>query len=235
MFDSQRQIHVTATFADYVQTAKTITDDEFLALKIGGCLMQETKVKDDEIFNLKLGKLEAEKVKDAETKVKDVEIFNLKLGKLEAEKVKDAEIFSLKLELQKNVTDLTSCKTLLLKARGTLNLRGAWECYERERSALKMKNSGADRREIWEELFETDKFDHCFQTGTKSSKVTKVVATYAKLSTFVHSPDLDVVIIEKSKFDEEEVCFIQTMLKDLAVQYETWELGVLREKYPTGP
>ena len=119
-FESQSQIHGTATFEDYVQIAKKITDDECTALKFGGCLLQE---------------------------VRD----------------KDLEIQKLQFEAKLNLIELTSCKTRLLEALGILNLRGAWECYERERSKKKMRNPFIGRKEVWEELVATKKFDHCFQ------------------------------------------------------------------------
>ena len=231
VFASQSRTHVTGTFNEYVQIARDFTKDETVALKFGGYLTEQmsklTLEKEREISKLNLEKEQAiSKLEQAISKLelakeREMSKLKLELGELTS-KVKDKQ------------GELTDCKTRLMKALGVLNLRGAWETYENERSSKKIRYPYISRRDIWEDLLNSSqKFDHCFAQGTK--KVDKVISTYAKLCKFIHSPELDVVIIEESKFDDEEICFIKTMLKDLSVKYELWNLGSLVEKYPPDP
>ena len=149
------------------------------------------------------------------------------------EKDKEAEKKDLQMENSNFKYQLADSKTRLLKALGILNLRGAWECYERERSPRKARNPLLGRRETLTDLLLSKKFDNCFDPATVP--IDKLLSMYSKLSNFVHSPELDLVIIESSKFDKEELCVIKVMLQDLMVQYEVWELGKMIEKYPPYP
>ena len=127
--------------------------------------------------------------------------------------------------------DVMDLNTKLMKARGILNLRGAWEWYENQRSVKKARNSRLGRRETWEDLLSSRKFDDCFANNT--DQLDKLLGAYAKLSSFVLFPDLDVVVIERSKFDDEELCVIKKMLEDLKLIYEVYELGMMVERYPS--
>jgi hypothetical protein len=144
---------------------------------------------------------------------------------------KGQEIMRLEYELKIRLIELTTYKTQLVKAQGTLSLRAVWECYERERSGgLKFKTR-ADR---WQHFLNTkgSSLGACFSQTPEPKRATKLTNLYGKLSDFVHSPELDKVIIHKSKFDDEEICVLQSLLKDLRVQYEVWDLGSMIESFP---
>ena len=215
--------------------ARSLTQDEALALKFGQYLQEQILKKELEILKLNLEK-EQEISKLTLAKEQEISKLNLEKDQLKLETAR--EISKLKLEVceltgkaKVKQWELTDCKTLLMKARGVLNLRVAWETYENERSSKKMRNQNLGRRETWDDLLNSStKFNHCFAQGT--NKLDKVISTYTKLSKITDSRDFDVFTIEKSKFDDVEICVIKTMLEDLSVRYEIWHLGYLVDKYP---
>ena len=163
----------------------------------------------------------------------------LELGGLLLEKeLLKKELASKELEKQVLLLELTAANAKLIKLQGILSVRSAWEWFETQRSPRKQRNSQLPRMDTWNDLAGTqigNSLMSCFALPSKDPSkafVTRALALYAKLSIAAHTPDLDCVIIERSKYDAEELCMLRKMFEEVKIPYEEWELGKMVASFP---